>query len=91
MVEKYIEFAPADPTRYYPELLEKFESPIRTLIYVVSFGFLGLHLWHGFASSFQSVGINNKYSKAASCFAKIFAIAIPVGFAIIAIALHLKH
>ena len=91
MVEKYIEFAPANPTRYYPELLEKFESPIRTLIYVVSFGFLGLHLWHGFASSFQSVGVNNKYSKAATCFAKIFAIAIPSGFAIIAIALHLKH
>ena len=91
MVEKYIEHAPADPNRYYGELLEKFEDPIRTILYVISFGFLGLHLWHGFASSFQSVGVNNKYSKAAGCFAKLFAVVIPVGFAIIAISLHLKH
>ncbi|EZH71811.1 succinate dehydrogenase [Aquimarina atlantica] len=91
IVHKYVEFAPEDPTRYYPELLHKFESPIRTGLYALSFVFLALHLWHGFASSFQSVGFNNKYSVAATKFAKAFAIVIPVGFIIIAIVLHLNH
>ncbi|MBC7494452.1 MAG: succinate dehydrogenase cytochrome b subunit, partial [Flavobacterium sp.] len=52
-----------DATRYYPELKENFESVLRTAIYCLSFVLLSLHLWHGFNSSFQSVGFNNKYSK----------------------------
>ena len=91
MVHKYVEFAPEDATRYYPELLHRFESPIRTGLYVISFVFLALHLWHGFASSFQSVGFNNKYSLAATKFAKAFSIVIPLGFVIVAIVLHLTH
>ncbi|WP_103069674.1 succinate dehydrogenase cytochrome b subunit [Aquimarina sediminis] len=91
IVHKYIEFAPEDPTRYYTELLHKFESPIRTGLYVVSFVFLALHLWHGFASSFQSVGFNNKYSVAATKFAKVFAIGVPLGFVIVALVLHFTH
>ncbi|MEW7277982.1 succinate dehydrogenase cytochrome b subunit [Aquimarina sp. 2201CG1-2-11] len=91
IVYKYVEFAPEDPTRYYGELLHKFESPIRTGLYVISFVFLALHLWHGFASSFQSVGFNNKYSVAATKFAKAFAIVIPVGFIIVALVLHFTH
>ncbi len=91
IVHKYVEFAPEDPTRYYPELLEKFESHVRTILYVISFAFLALHLWHGFASSFQSVGFNNKFSVGATKFAKAFAIVIPLGFIIVSIVLHLNH
>ncbi|WP_024769940.1 succinate dehydrogenase cytochrome b subunit [Aquimarina macrocephali] len=91
IVHKYIEFAPEDPTRYYHELTVKFESHVRTILYVVSFVFLALHLWHGFASSFQSVGFNNKYSIAATKFAKVFAIVIPLGFIIIALILHFNY
>ncbi|MFL1894530.1 succinate dehydrogenase cytochrome b subunit [Aquimarina sp. 2-A2] len=91
IVHKYIEFAPEDTTRYYGELVEKFESPIRTGLYVISFVFLGLHLWHGFASSFQSVGFNNKYSVAATKFAKAFAIVIPLGFVVIALVHYFNH
>ncbi|TPN83919.1 succinate dehydrogenase cytochrome b subunit [Aquimarina algicola] len=91
MVYKYVEFAPEDPTRYYTELLHRFESPVRTGLYALSFVFLALHLWHGFASSFQSVGFNNKYSTGATKFAKAFSIVIPVGFIIVAIVLHFKH
>ncbi len=91
IVHKYVEFAPEDPTRYYHELTIKFESHVRTILYVVSFVFLALHLWHGFASSFQSVGFNNKYSIAATKFAKVFAIVIPLGFIIIALTLHFNY
>ena len=87
---KYVEVLPLDQDRYYKELVHKFESPIRTTIYSVSFVFLALHLYHGFSSSFQSVGFNNKYSSALKLFANGFSIIIPLGFIFIAIFHHLK-
>ncbi|WP_411029472.1 succinate dehydrogenase cytochrome b subunit [Spongiimicrobium sp. 3-5] len=90
MAFKYIESNPEDPTRYYAETVEKFAPFWRTIIYVVSFILLALHLWHGFASSFQSMGLNNKYTPAIKKFTKLFAIAIPLGFAFIAIYHHLN-
>lgn len=90
MTYKYIEGSPEDPTRYYAETVEKFEPLARTVIYVISFVLLALHLLHGFASSFQTMGVNNKYSPAIQTFTKIYAIAIPLGFAFIAIYHHLN-
>ncbi|QLG45334.1 succinate dehydrogenase cytochrome b subunit [Costertonia aggregata] len=90
MAYKYIEAKPEDPTRYYAETVEKFAPIWRTVLYIVSFGLLALHLLHGFASSFQTMGVNNKYSPAIQTFTKIFAIAIPLGFAFIAIYHHLN-
>ena len=87
---KYVEVLPLDQERYYQELVHKFESPMRTTIYSVSFIFLALHLYHGFSSSFQSVGFNNKYSSALKLFANGFSIIIPLGFIFIAIFHHLK-
>jgi len=91
MVHKYVEFKPEDSARYYHELQEKFVSPVRTILYVISFVFLALHLLHGFASSFQSVGVNNKYSTSIQKFAKAFAIVIPAGFIFIALFHHFNH
>jgi len=47
---KYVEALPQDPNRYFEELVHKFESPLRTFIYSISFIFLALHLLHGFSS-----------------------------------------
>jgi succinate dehydrogenase / fumarate reductase cytochrome b subunit len=91
MVYKYIEVAPEDPTRYLPETVHKFESITRTGIYGVSFILLMLHLLHGFKSSFQSMGWNNKYSRALEGFAKIYAIVIPLGFIFIAFYHHFNQ
>lgn len=90
MVYKYVEANPQDATRYYAETVEKFEPIWRTVLYIVSFGLLALHLLHGFASAFQSMGLNNKYSPGIKAFTKIFAIAIPLGFVFIAIYHHLN-
>lgn len=87
---KYLALQAEDPTRYYAETVEKFESLLRTLLYVVSFVLLSLHLLHGFASAFQTMGLNNKYTPAIKTFTKIYAIAIPLGFAFIAIYHHLN-
>jgi len=85
IAHKYLESHPEDATRYFGELVSKFQSPVRTGLYVVSFIFLMLHLLHGFASSFQSVGFNNKYSKGLKGFTVAFAIVVPLGFIFIAL------
>ena len=82
---KYIEVLPLDPERYYEEMTHKFHDFIRVGLYIVSFVFLALHLNHGFASSFQSVGVNNKYSSSIKKFAIAFSVIIPVGFIFIAL------
>lgn len=91
MVYKYISVNPEEPTRYYEELAHKFESPIRTGIYCISFLLLSLHLWHGFNSSFQSVGFNNKFSKALHKLGYAFAIIVPFGFIFIALFHHFNQ
>ncbi|MCL6462504.1 MAG: succinate dehydrogenase cytochrome b subunit [Flavobacterium micromati] len=91
MVYKYVEVNPLDETRYFAELTHKFESPVRTAIYSVSFVLLALHLWHGFNSSFQSVGFNNKYSRSLHTLGYAFAIVVPVGFIFIALFHHFNH
>ena len=87
---KYIEFLPQDPDRYYGELVHKFHSPVRVAIYALSFVFLSLHLFHGFSSSFQSMGLNNKYTRGIKLFTVAFSLVIPAGFIFIAIFHHLN-
>ena len=77
--------------RYYKELVEKFESPVRVGIYIVSFVLLALHLLHGFNSAFQSLGANNKYVKGLNGFSKVYSIGIPALFIFIALYHHLSH
>lgn len=87
---KYVEALPLDANRYFEETIHKFESPVRVGIYIISFGFLALHLMHGFSSSFQSLGANNKYTKAIKGFTTAFAVGIPAGFVFIALFHHLN-
>ena len=87
---KYVEFLPQDPNRYYEELVHKFHNPVRVAIYALSFVFLSLHLFHGFSSSFQSVGLNNKYIHGIKLFTVAFSLLIPAGFIFIAIFHHLN-
>ncbi|MGB2404133.1 MAG: succinate dehydrogenase cytochrome b subunit, partial [Flavobacteriaceae bacterium] len=87
---KYFEVLPENPNRYFEEMVHKFENPIRVGLYVLSFGFLALHLMHGFSSSFQSLGANNKYTRALKGFTTAFALGIPLGFVFIALFHHLN-
>ncbi|HEX9980563.1 MAG TPA: succinate dehydrogenase cytochrome b subunit [Flavobacterium sp.] len=60
-----------------------------TLLYVLSMAVLAFHLWHGFASAFQSMGINNrKYNPLIRIFSKWFAVVVPALFAIIPLYIH---
>lgn len=62
---------------------------IATILYVISMVVLGFHLYHGFGSSFQSLGLNNpKYNMFIKNFGKAFSILVPLLFAIIPIYIH---
>jgi succinate dehydrogenase / fumarate reductase, cytochrome b subunit len=51
-------------------------------LYLISMIMLSFHLWHGFASAFQTLGINHsKYNPAINFVGKAFAIIIPALFA----------
>ena len=88
---KYIEGLPVDTTRYFSELQHKFVNPIRVGAYVISFVLLGLHLAHGFQSAFQSMGFNNKYTKTVRGLGKIYSVAIPLGFILVAVYHYFNH
>ncbi len=60
-----------------------------TLAYVFSMIILGFHLWHGFASAFQSLGINNpKCNESLKITGKIFAVIVPLLFALVPLYIH---
>jgi succinate dehydrogenase / fumarate reductase cytochrome b subunit len=51
---------------------------------------LAFHLWHGFASAFQTLGVNHlKYNPVISFVGKAFAIIVPALFALIPIWMYL--
>ncbi len=55
-----------------------------TILYVISMAVLAFHLYHGFASAFQSIGINNrKYNHLIRTVGAWFSILVPLLFAII--------
>jgi len=83
---KYIEGLPVEENRFWGDLHSKFESIWRVVIYVISFVLLGLHLAHGFQSSFQSIGARHpKYTPFIKAFGNWYSVIIPAGFIIIAI------
>lgn len=77
----------------YKITVDFFKDPqyglIFTIFYVFSMCVLAFHLLHGFASAFQSLGANNpKYNGLIKGLGKLFAIIVPLLFAIIPIYIH---
>ena len=83
---KYIHPILYEKNRYYVELTDKFHNIWRVIAYVIAFIFLGLHLSHGFKSSFQSIGVQrNKYRFFIEKIGILYSIFIPFGFCFIAL------
>jgi succinate dehydrogenase / fumarate reductase cytochrome b subunit len=83
---KYVEANTPDNERFWPELHAKFADLWRVVIYLVAFVLLGLHLAHGFQSSFQSVGARHpKYTPVIKALGTWYSILIPAGFILIAL------
>jgi succinate dehydrogenase / fumarate reductase cytochrome b subunit len=61
---------------------EAFKQEWLVALYVISMGFLGFHLSHGFASAFQTLGLNHKkYSPAIKALGQFYSIVVPALFA----------
>jgi succinate dehydrogenase / fumarate reductase cytochrome b subunit len=60
-------------------------------LYVVSMAAVGFHLYHGFASAFQTLGLNHlKYNQLIQNVGRAFAIIVPVLFALIPVLMYLN-
>ena len=89
---KYVEVMAENPSRFWPELHEKFADLWRVILYVTAFVLLGLHLAHGFQSSFQSIGARHpKYTPFIKAFGFWFSILVPLAFITIAVFHHVTQ
>ena len=84
-----------DPIQYkdmYTVVVEAFQQVWYTALYVVSMFALAFHLYHGFQSGFQSIGLNHhRYTPAIKSVGTfLFAILIPALFAAMPIFFYLK-
>ena len=77
-----------DPENFYSVAHNLFKIPAYDFIYLTCFLLLGFHLYHAFSSAFQTLGLNHRiWTPVVKVLAWVYAIAIPSGFAIIAICL----
>ena len=68
----------------YERVVTAFQSPLVVVFYIVGQGVLAFHLWHGFASAFQTLGVNHpQYSPLIKVIGKGYAIIVPALFALI--------
>lgn len=69
-----------------------YENPAFVVFYVVSMIFIAFHLWHGFESAFQTLGLNHKkYTPLIKAVGKVYSVLIPLGFAVIPVYMHLNQ
>lgn len=67
-----------------------FKIPAYNYIYLACFAVLGFHLYHAFSSAFQTLGLNHRiWTPFVKAVALIYAIILPLGFALISITLWL--
>jgi succinate dehydrogenase / fumarate reductase cytochrome b subunit len=71
---------------FYNMAINLFTTPGYSIFYIICMAFLSFHLLHAFQSAFQTMGVNHKkYSPIVDWVGKIYAIAVPAGFAVIPI------
>ena len=89
---KYIDNEALNSSKYFHELQEKFAGEtMRTVLYCFAFVLLGMHLNHGLASSFQSLGVSSRSKNKLNLIANIYSVSITLGFIVIAIVHYFSH
>jgi succinate dehydrogenase cytochrome b subunit len=80
---------PAGGRDLYRQEMEVFVNPLMVAFYVVSMVAIGSHLWHGIASSFQSLGADHpKWTPRLLVAGKVIAVVIAGAFVVIALWAH---
>jgi succinate dehydrogenase / fumarate reductase cytochrome b subunit len=71
-------------------MYDVFQNPLIVLLYLAGVAALGFHLWHGFHSSFRSMGVHNKkYLGLLKVLGYGFTIFVCVGFALMPVSMFL--
>lgn len=92
----HVEEITYDNVRYYMDLsslvIQKFTMPGFVIFYIACFLILGFHLWHGFQSAFQTLGLNHKtYTPFIKKLGMAYTIIVVSGFTIIPIVIYFTH
>lgn len=75
----------------YTEVAAVYTNIAFVIFYIVAMAAVGFHLWHGFQSAFQTLGLNHKkYSPFIQTVGKIYAVVVPLLFAIIPLLMYLN-
>jgi succinate dehydrogenase / fumarate reductase cytochrome b subunit len=73
-----------DPTNFYSVAWQLFKIPAYVILYWICFVLLGFHLYHALKSAFQTLGLANEFwTPVIRVIAMIYAVVIPLGFALI--------
>ena len=76
----------------YRTEIEIFQQPLWVLVYVIGTVLVGVHLRHGIASGFQSIGFDHPlYTNRLTILSTVLAVAIGGGLALITIWVYLTH
>jgi succinate dehydrogenase / fumarate reductase cytochrome b subunit len=74
----------------YAVEMEILRSPLTVAFYVLTMGLVGAHLWHGFSSAFQSLGIDDaRWTPHLLALGRTTAVVIAGGFIVITLWVHL--
>jgi succinate dehydrogenase / fumarate reductase cytochrome b subunit len=85
------QFVEGEELPLYDMMLEIFANPLVVIFYLIGCISLFWHLLHGFASAFQSLGLNHlKYNNLISGLGTAFSIIVCVVFALMPIAIYFK-
>lgn len=86
LINFFLPFKIENHVNHYKLVTSLFKSPIYTIIYIISFIILAIHISHGFQSSFKSIGVyNKKYLIWIKKLGIFYFWSISLGFSIIAI------
>ncbi|MBS1681747.1 MAG: succinate dehydrogenase cytochrome b subunit [Bacteroidetes bacterium] len=83
------QFMQGEELPLYKMMFKIFSNPWIVLLYVIGCISLAWHLMHGFASAFQTLGLNHlKYNRLISVVGTAFSILVPLLFALMPIAVY---
>ena len=69
-----------------------YQNPLFVIFYVVAMIFIAFHLWHGFQSAWQTLGLNHrKYTPLIKAVGYTYSVLVPLGFASIPIIMFIRQ
>ena len=87
-----VDYGSGDINNLYERIIISFQKPWIVVAYVLGLLGLSFHLWHGFQSAFQTLGLNHKkYTPIIGGLGKAYSILVPLAFASMPIYIFFFH